>query len=69
MAAGTQGRPSPPTCEYCDREMDEIESGRQRSIPLVGSEMAYVRFACPDCGQGARFERPADGGEWSRAGT
>jgi RNase P subunit RPR2 len=48
--------------------MEFAASGTEKSVPLVGSEIEYVRFSCSQCGQGARFERSDPDAEWQRAG-
>lgn len=57
-----------PTCSRCGIEMERRGTGVEKTIPLIGSEIEYQQFGCPECGQGARFERREQDEEWSRAG-
>ncbi|WP_222915208.1 hypothetical protein [Natrinema sp. SYSU A 869] len=58
-----------PTCSRCDIEMEHRGSGVEKTVPLIGSEVEYQQFGCPECGQGARFERREQDEDWSRAGV
>ncbi|WP_265111708.1 hypothetical protein [Halosolutus halophilus] len=59
----------PPTCSLCGVEMEFRAGGTEKTIPVIGSEVGYQRFGCPECGQGARYERGGPDEEWSRAGV
>ncbi|WP_226004970.1 hypothetical protein [Natrinema salinisoli] len=61
--------PETPTCSRCGIEMERRGAGTETTIPLIGSELEFQQFGCPECGQGARFERSVDEEEWSRAGV
>ncbi|GAB3666686.1 hypothetical protein GCM10028856_08720 [Halopiger thermotolerans] len=56
----------PPTCSTCDIEMELRNEGTAKTIPVVGSEVEFRQFNCPECGQGIRFERTGSDEEWSR---
>lgn len=58
-----------PTCSRCDVEMEFRSKGVEKTIPVIGSEVEYQQFGCPECGQGARFERRDPDEKWSRAGV
>lgn len=68
MASSSVTEIEPPECSMCGTEMEFRGSGTESGAPLIGEEIEYQRFACPDCGQGARFERKASEAEWRRAG-
>lgn len=56
----------PPTCSTCEIEMEFRGEGSTKTIPIVGQEVEFQQFSCPECGQGARFERRSSQEEWSR---
>lgn len=58
-----------PTCSRCDVEMELRSKGVEKTVPVIGSEVEYQQFRCPECGQGARFERSDPDEEWSRTGV
>ncbi len=59
----------PPTCSRCGIEMERRAEGTTKTVPVIGSEVEFRQFGCPECGQGARFERRDPDDEWSRAGV
>lgn len=59
-------QPESTTCT-CGTEMELRQSGTQKAMPLIGSEIDYRIYACPDCGAAIRYEK--QGGEWERVGT
>ncbi len=67
MPAQSEPRVEPPECTMCGVAMEHRAGGTERSVPLIGEPVEYEQFACPECGQGARFERSADDDEWKRA--
>lgn len=64
MAAQTPSDLEPVACD-CGAEMELAQSGTAKSMPLVGDEVTYRLYSCPDCGAGKRYERGDDG--WTRA--
>lgn len=48
--------------------MELVDRGTEKSVPLIGSEVEFKRYRCPDCGQAVRFERSDPDGEWSQTG-
>ena len=58
---------SPPTCSTCEIEMEFRGEGTTKTVPIVGQEVEFQQFSCPECGQGARYERGGPDEEWSRA--
>lgn len=56
-----------PTWSRCGIEMELRSRGVEKTIPVIGSEVEYQQFGCPECGQGTRFERREEDAEWSRA--
>ncbi|MDF9747637.1 hypothetical protein [Natrinema salsiterrestre] len=69
MSLENEPTPETPTCSRCGIEMERRGAGTEKPIPLIGSELEFQQFGCPECGQGARFERSVDEEEWSRAGV
>ncbi len=69
MSVESEPTLDPPTCSRCDREMELRAEGTETTVPLVGSEVEYRQFGCPDCGQGARFERSGEDEDWTRTGV
>ncbi|MFD1565235.1 hypothetical protein ACFR99_16990 [Haloarchaeobius amylolyticus] len=67
MSLETEPATDPPTCSHCGTEMELRAAGTTKTVPVVGSEIEYQQFGCPECGQGARFERNDPDDEWSRA--
>lgn len=59
----------PPTCSGCEIEMELRAEGTMKTLPIVGTEIEYQEFSCPECGQGTRFERTDPDEEWSRPVT
>lgn len=59
----------PPECARCETEMEFRYGGSTKSVPVVGDEVEYRQFACPGCGQAARYERSDPTEEWSRTGV
>lgn len=57
MSVENERTMEPPACSRCDREMELLSEGVQQTVPVIGSEVEYRQFGCPECGQGARFER------------
>lgn len=55
----------PVTCE-CGAEMELEKSWTRKSIPLIGSEMEFRDYACPECGEGTRLKRKESSGNWRR---
>lgn len=66
MSLESEPTTNPPTCSRCGIEMECRAAGTMTSVPLIGSEVEYQQFGCPECGQGARFERRDPDEEWSR---
>jgi hypothetical protein len=56
----------PTECE-CGTEMRLVETGTEKSVPLVGSTIAFRRYECPECGATGRYELDVNGGEWVAA--
>ncbi|WP_245853044.1 hypothetical protein [Natrinema ejinorense] len=46
--------------------MEHRAEGATRTVPVIGDEVEYQQFGCPECGQGARFERRDRDETWSR---
>ncbi|WP_229380241.1 hypothetical protein [Haloterrigena salifodinae] len=41
-------------------------AGSTTTIPIVGQEIEFRQYSCPECGQGTRFEQRGSDEEWSR---
>lgn len=63
--------PSDVLCEDCGAEMtvEESWSTREPPIPILGKEIEYVEFICPDCSSHALFKRDDAGDEWREEST
>lgn len=68
MSSESVQKVEPPECSTCGIEMEFQFSGTESGAPLIGTETEYQQFSCPECGQGARFERTDPEEEWERAG-
>ena len=66
MSVETDPVREPPACSVCETEMELSGEGTMKTIPVIGSEVEFQLFNCPDCGQGVRFERSDPDDEWSR---
>ncbi|SEQ84625.1 hypothetical protein [Natrinema salaciae] len=49
--------------------MERRGTGIETTVPIIGSEVEFRQFGCPECGQGARFERRDPDEDWSRPGV
>lgn len=67
MSIETEPEVEPPECSCCGSEMEFKDGGTQKTALVLGSEVEYQRFACPGCGQAARYERNDPDEEWARA--
>lgn len=68
MATTSEPKIEPPECSLCGIEMEFKRGGTETSVPIIGSEVEFQQFACPECGQGARYERYSADEPWERAG-
>lgn len=68
MSLETEPALDAPACTRCEIDMEFVTGGTEKSAPIVGSEIEYQQFSCPECGQAARFERADPEEEWSRTG-
>lgn len=66
MSAESDPITDPPTCSICDIEMELRAEGTAKTVPIVGDEIEYQQFNCPECGQGTRFERGGPDEDWTR---
>ena len=66
MSLESESIPEPPTCSGCGIEMEFRGQGSTRTVPIVGHEIEFRQFSCPECGQGARYERSGPDEQWSR---
>ncbi len=66
MAAENERTTEPPTCSGCGIEMEFRGAGTTRTVPIVGQEIEFRQYSCPECGQGARLERREHEEAWSR---
>ncbi|MBZ6495082.1 hypothetical protein [Natrinema longum] len=66
MSPESEPDTDPPTCSRCEIEMERRAEGTARTVPVIGDEVEYRQFGCPECGQGARFERRDPDETWSR---
>ena len=48
----------------CGTDMRLIETGTEKSLPLVGTTVAYRAYECPECGATQRLKLDVDGSEW-----
>ncbi|WP_246998513.1 hypothetical protein [Halosolutus gelatinilyticus] len=67
MSVENEPHPETPTCSVCEDEMELRAEGVEKAIPIIGTEVEFRQYRCPECGQGARFERSGSDEEWSRA--
>lgn len=51
----------------CGAEMELRTEGVHRLVPLVGSEVEYRGYACPDCRRVRHYERAPGEDEWEHA--
>ena len=66
MATETDPITEPPTCSGCRIEMEFRGEGTTKTVPIIGQEVEFQQYSCPECGQGVRFERSESDEEWSR---
>lgn len=66
MAPESELLAEPPTCSGCGIEMELRDEGTMKTVPLIGREVEFRQFNCPECGQGTRFERSGPDAEWTR---
>ncbi|QRV17089.1 hypothetical protein JMJ58_09570 [Haloterrigena salifodinae] len=55
-----------PIYSRCRTEMKFRGAGSTTTIPIVGQEIEFRQYSCPECGQGTRFEQRGSDEEWSR---
>lgn len=58
-------------CDECGAEMelDESWSSTTPPIPIIGKEVEYAEFACPECRSKSVFKRTESGDGWQREST
>ncbi|ELZ21651.1 hypothetical protein C477_04894 [Haloterrigena salina JCM 13891] len=66
MSVETDPITDPPTCSVCDVEMRLSGEGTSKTVPLIGSQVEFRQFNCPECGRGVRYERSDPDEAWSR---
>ena len=55
-------------CTLCGIEMDLVDEGSERSVPIIGSDVEYRRYRCAECGQAVRYERTNPDDDWQQTG-
>ena len=54
---------TPTECE-CGTDMRLVETGTEKTLPLIGTTVPYREYECPDCGEVAHRKLDVDSGEW-----